>query len=160
MNLKFLKCHERHPKINVSSQKSVKKKSSKRKKHKKSSRRRVKNSYITSNLFSKNFYPANFFFQDEHQGRIYDTPSSSYKVGVNDFLITPSQNPPQLPPMMMKRISNRNLQQQQQNALHHYLPMKVGNRVIKDFLLRFIYELREHSLCLGDNCHALYGVNV
>lgn len=135
MNFKFLTCREsasERPKSNVTNRKSVKKKSSK---HKKSSsshnKRRVKSSYKSSSLFSKNFYPANYFFQDDYRTRLHDT-----RVGVNDqngFMIT-TRNPPQLPlqtSMMMPRKnlpSSSALLQQQQKFYqhHHYLPMKVG----------------------------------
>lgn len=69
MNFKLTTCYRRqkYPKVNVATKKSAKKKSSGNKKRRKSSnhRHRVKNSYVSSNLFSKNFYPANYFFQDE-----------------------------------------------------------------------------------------------
>lgn len=128
MHLNFLSCNQRekYPKSNVSSRKSVKKKS---KKHKKSSthRRRLKPSYVSSSLFSKNFYPANYFFQNDYLTHIND---DSPRVGVNDqngFLIT-HRNPPQLPLPPRKALpSSRLLLQQYQNQQHHYLHMKVGS---------------------------------
>jgi hypothetical protein len=132
MHINFLTCHQRdkQPKSNVSSRKAVKKKS---KKHKKSSthRRRLKTSYVSSNLFSKNFYPANYFFQNDYRTHIND---DSPRVGVNDqngFLIT-QRNPPQLPLPPSKNLpSSRWLLQQYQNQQHHYLHMKVGSLVVK-----------------------------
>jgi hypothetical protein len=134
MNLQLLSCHRReHPKINVASRKSVKKKSKSKRKHKKSSshsRRRIKSSYLSSNLFSKNFYPANFFFQNDDHQRLFES-SHSHRVGVNDqngFLITQrNRNPPQLPPQLPRKNflpSSRMLLQQ------HY--MKVGFLHISD----------------------------
>lgn len=127
MHLNFLTCHqsESHPKSNVAGRKAVKKKS---KKHKKSSahRRRLKTSYVSSNLFSKNFYPANYFFQNDYRTHIND--DSPRAVGVNDqngFMIT-QRNPPQLllPPRHLP--SSRLLLQQYQSQSRHYHPMKVG----------------------------------
>lgn len=91
MNFKLVTCYRRqkYPKVNVASKKSVKKKSSGKKKRKSSSShrsRRVKNSYVSSNLYTRNFYPANYFFQDEPKIRYSNT-----RVGVNDqtgYLIT------------------------------------------------------------------------
>ncbi|KAG5672086.1 hypothetical protein PVAND_002241 [Polypedilum vanderplanki] len=127
MNFKFLTCHEsvKQPKSNVANRKSVKKKNSS---HKKSSthRRRIKNTYKSSNLFSKNFYPANYFFQDDYRARLYDT-----RVGVNDqngFLIT-ARNPPQIPSqaiMPRKNLPSSMMLLQQQQNYQYYLPMKVG----------------------------------
>lgn len=90
MNFKLVTCYRRqkYPKINVATKKSVKKNSSGKKKRKSSSnhRRRVKNSYVSSNLYSKNFYPANYFFQDDSKICFFNP-----QVGVNDrngYLIT------------------------------------------------------------------------
>ena len=91
MNFKLVTCYRRqkYPKVNVATKKSVKKKSSGMKKRKRSSsshRHRVKNSYVSSNLYSKNFYPANYFFQEDPKVRYFNT-----RVGVNDqngYLIT------------------------------------------------------------------------
>ena len=96
MNFKLVTCYRRqkYPKLNVASKNADKKKSSGKKKRKKSSshhrQHRVKSSYIPSD-FSQNFYPANYFFQDDQKIQIYDT-----RVGVNDrngYLIT--RNTPQ-----------------------------------------------------------------
>lgn len=108
MTFKLLTCHRRQkrPKTNLASARkssnAAKAKSSSRS-HKKSSRTRrlhAKSSYLASNVLSpKNFYPANYFFQDHQRARVYD--SSTSRVGVNDhygFLIT-ARNPPQLPTM-------------------------------------------------------------
>lgn len=118
MNFRLLTCHRRQdPKINVASRKSVKGSKKKSRTHKKSSTRQKrlhKPSYIASNLFSKNFYPANYFFQDDHQ-----QPSRT-RVGVNDhygFLIT-ARNPPQIP-----RKNYRMIQSHQQAAM---FGVKVG----------------------------------
>lgn len=129
MNFRLLTCHRRqkYPKINVASKKSVKGNKKKSRKHKKSSTRQKrvhKSSYISSNLFTKNFYPANYFFQDDQQRmRLYDS-----RVGVNDhygFLIT-ARNPPQIP-----RKNHLMIQNQQQIAMNG---MKVGfNRILKKF---------------------------
>lgn len=118
MNFRLLTCHRRqkYPKTNVSSRKSVKSCKKKSRKHKKSSSRQKrinKTSYIASNIFSKNFYPANYFFQDaDHQqqqarARLYDSRS---RVGVNDhygFLIT--KNPPQI--LLKNRQTNKSYRQ-------------------------------------------------
>jgi hypothetical protein len=85
-------------------------------------------------VFSKNFYPANYFFQDDYRARLHEHT----RVGVNDqngFLIT-TRNPPQLPPLPPSQaaiMARKNLpsslvllQQQQQQRYQHYLPMKVG----------------------------------
>lgn len=112
MNFKLVTCYRRqkHPKVNVATKKSVKKKSSGTKKRKKSSkhRHRMKSSYISSNLFSKNFYPANYFFQDEPKTRLFDN-----RVGVNDqngYLIT--RNTPHLAQPRRALPSSRTLSQQ------------------------------------------------
>lgn len=122
MNFRLLTCHRRqkYPKINVASQKSVKGSKKKSRKHKKSSTRQKrlhKTSYISSNIFSKNFYPANYFFQDDQQqrARLYDS-----RVGVNNdhygFLIT-ARNPPQI------SRKNHQILNHQQLAMYG---MKVG----------------------------------
>lgn len=111
MNFKLVTCYRRqkHPKLNVATKKSVKKKSSGKKRKKPSSHRhRVKNSYVSSNLFSKNFYPANYFFQDDPKNRFRDA-----RVGVNDqngFLIT--RNTPHLAQQRRVLPSSRALSQQ------------------------------------------------
>lgn len=109
MNFKLVTCYRR-PKVNVATKKSVKSKSGQKKKRKKSSthRHRVKNSYVSSNLFSKNFYPANYFFQDDPKLRFSDS-----RVGVNDqngFLIT--RNTPHLVQSRRALPSSRALSQQ------------------------------------------------
>lgn len=124
MNFKLVTCYRRrkHPKINVASKTSDRKKSSGKKKRKKSSthrHHRVKNSYVGSSIFSKNFYPANYFFQDEPKSRVFDT-----RVGVNEpqngFLIT--RNTPHLAQQQRVLPSSRALSQQ-------YL-LKVGYRAL------------------------------
>lgn len=78
MNFKLVTCYRssKHPKISAAAKSSAKKRSKKRKKS-----RRVKNTYLPSNLVTKNFYPANYFFQDEPKLR-------DHRVGGNGFLIT------------------------------------------------------------------------
>lgn len=117
MTFKLVTCYRRpkYPKINVATKSSVKKKSSGKKRKKSTSHRhRSKSSYVSSSLFSKNFYPANYFFQDDPRNRFVDT-----RVGVNDqngFLIT--RNTPHLAPQRHVLPSSRALSQ-------HYLS-KVG----------------------------------
>lgn len=111
MNFKLVTCYRKskYPKVNVVSKKGAKKKSSSgKKKRKKSSthRHRGKSSYVSSNLFSRNFYPANYFFQDD---RTFAEP----RVGVNDqsgFLIT--RNTPHLAQPRRVLPSSRVLSQQ------------------------------------------------
>lgn len=123
MNFKLVTCYRRqkYPKINVATKKSVKKKSSGKKKRKRSSnhRHRGKNSYISSNLYSKNFYPANYFFQDDPKSRYFNT-----RVGVYDqygYLIT--RNTPHLTHTRRLPPSSRTLS----HAQHHL--WKVGNHL-------------------------------
>lgn len=113
MNFKLVTCYrkKKYPKVNVAAKKSVKQKSSGTKaKRKKSSnqRHRVKNSYVSSNLFSKNFYPANYFFQDDPKSHHFDA-----RVGVNDpnrYLIT--RNTPHSTQTRRFLPSSRTLSQQ------------------------------------------------
>ena len=112
MNFKLMTCYrqQKNPKVNVASKKSVKKKSSGTKKRKKSSnhRHRVKNSYVASNLFSKNFYPANYFFQDEPKNQLFDT-----RVGVNNQSgLQITKNTPHLAQSRRTFPSSRTLSQQ------------------------------------------------
>lgn len=68
MNLKFVKClaRKKKPKVNVSIKRSVNKKTNRKKRKSVSNHRnRLKSSYVSSNLYTRNFYPANYFFQDE-----------------------------------------------------------------------------------------------
>lgn len=127
MNFRFLTCHRRqkHPKINVASRKSVKGSKKRSRNHKKSTTRQKriqKTSYISSNLFSKNFYPANYFFQDDQQRtRLND---SRVGVNINDhygFLIT-ARNPPQIPRKNYQMIQNQQF-------------TKYGMKVGEDWLL-------------------------
>lgn len=130
MTFKLLTCHRRQkrPKTNLASARkssnAAKAKSSSRS-HKKSSRTRrlhTKSSYLASNVLSKNFYPANYFFQDHQRARLYD--SSTSRVGVNDhygFLIT-ARNPPQLPTMN----SNHPRQRMAVQRMSQFTHSKVG----------------------------------
>lgn len=115
MNFKLVTCYRtsKYPKANVATKKSVKKKTSvgkkKRKKSPSTHRHRVKTSYVSSNLFSKNFYPANYFFQDDPRSRLFAEP----RVGVNDqngFVIT--RNTPHLAQPRRVLPSSRALSQQ------------------------------------------------
>lgn len=93
MNLKFVKClaRKKKPKVNVSVKRSVNRNANRKKRKSVSSHRnRLKSSYVSSNLYSRNFYPANYFFQDESKS------IGSYREGVknrNEILIT--RNTPQ-----------------------------------------------------------------
>lgn len=81
MNLKFVKClaRKKKPKVNVSVRRSVNKKTNRTKRKNVSSHRnRLKSSYVSSNLYSRNFYPANYFFQDESKS------FGSNREGVNN----------------------------------------------------------------------------
>lgn len=113
MNFKLATCYrkKKYPKVNVAVKRSaIKNSSGSKKKRKKSSnqRRRVKNSYVSSNLVSKNFYPANYFFQDDPKTRHFDT-----RVGVNEpngYLIT--RNTPHSSQTRRVLPSSRSLAQQ------------------------------------------------
>jgi hypothetical protein len=115
MNFKLVTCYKRqkYPKVNVAAKKSVKKSNGKKKRKKSSStsshrHHRTKNTYVSSNLFSKNFYPANYFFQDDPKIRVVDS-----RVGVNDrngFLIT--RNTPHLTQQRRSLPSSQALSQQ------------------------------------------------
>lgn len=93
MNLKFVKClaREKKPKVNVSVRRSVNRNANRKKRKNVSSHRnRLKSSYVSSNLYSRNFYPANYFFQDESKS------IGNHREGVNShngILIT--RNTPQ-----------------------------------------------------------------
>lgn len=134
MTFRLLTCHRRqkYPKTNLASARkssnAAKAKSSSSRSRKKYSRtpkvRRLhaKSSYIASNALSKNFYPANYFFQDHQRARLYD--SSTARVGVNDhygFLIT-ARNPPQLPTMNAYHPRQRMASQR----MSHFTHSKVG----------------------------------
>lgn len=117
MNFKFETCYRRqkYPKVNVATRKSVKKKSSGKKKRRKSSnhRHRVKNSYVSSNLFSQNFYPANYFFQDEPKPRQQVLDTRVGVIGRSGYLI--NRNTPHI---------HRRLLPSSRMLTHH--PWKVG----------------------------------
>ena len=93
MNLKFVKClaREKKPKVNVSVRRSVNRNANRKKRKNVSSHRnRLKSSYVSSNLYSRNFYPANYFFQDQSKS------IGNHQEGVNShngLLIT--RNTPQ-----------------------------------------------------------------
>lgn len=89
MNLKFFSCaFQKYPKLNLLSSKRSSKSPKKRKKRSsRSHRSRPKPTYVSANL-SRNFYPANYFFQEEptqHQKRLQSLP-----MGVNQFNHLPS----------------------------------------------------------------------
>lgn len=76
-----MECYKRkrrYPKSNVGSKKCVKSKSKSRvKKKRKSSsshKLRMKNSFISSNLYTNDFYPANYFFQNDKINSNFNIP--------------------------------------------------------------------------------------
>lgn len=109
MNLKLFSCysHSKYPKVNVTSKKGVKKSGNKKKKSS-SHRHRLKNTYVTSNLFSHNFYPANHFFKDTQKTRSSDNRVGG--IGRNGYLI--SQNTPQIGPWRRYLPANQTIPQQ------------------------------------------------
>lgn len=64
MNLEFIKCFEQKKSSKYSYEKRRSKKQQKNKRKKSSTRSQKKTSYVSSNLYSHNFYPANFFFKN------------------------------------------------------------------------------------------------
>ena len=104
MNLKLFSCaFKKYPKLNLSSSKKTSKSPKKRRKRSsRSHRSRPKPTYVSASL-SRNFYPANYFFQDEpiqHQKRLQSLP-----MGVNQFNHLPSK--------VIARITPTLAQQQQ-----------------------------------------------
>lgn len=138
MNFRLLTCHgrQKQPKSNLASAR----KSSKNRKKSRTRRLHVKNSYIGT----KNFYPANYFFQDRHHHhrRQYE---SGNRVGVNDhygFLITPRNTPQH--PQQMPMNSNHYQQQRQRMALRNlnqFTHTKVGGLIW--LLDRWVFEIKK-----------------
>jgi hypothetical protein len=137
MNFRLFTCHRRqkYPKINVASARKASTRANreqKSRKHRKKSsrvRRLHKGSYMPSNVFSKNFYPANYFFQEQHQPKMR-------VVGGNDhygFLIT-ARNPPQHPSSFVNHHlptrSHKTILPNHQRQFSHY---KVGRNSFSCF---------------------------
>ena len=132
MNLKFVKClvRKKKPKVNVSVRRSVNKKTNRKKRKNVSSHRnRLKSSYVSSNLYSRNFYPANYFFQDESKS------FGSNREGVNNrngIMIT--RNTPQF----SQKSRSKTFPQQPTNFWH-----KVGSYFFK--AVKIHSSLKIHS---------------